>query len=128
MQSFSLSGTVRPYRGDGRRLGYPTANIEIPNDTAEGTFVGWVTLRGQKHPATIFIGAPVTLNDPVKRAEAHILDFADEDLYGEEITMQVVHKLRDNFKFSSQAELIKHMQRDEQDARAYFKKTTQPKS
>ena len=121
MEPFELKGTVKPNRGDGRKLGYPTANIEVPRDTAEGIFSGWVELRGQKYPAMVFIGSAVTLNDPLKRAEAHMLDFADQDLYGEEISITVVHKHRDNQKFASQAELIAALRQDEAAARKFFK-------
>ena len=122
MEPFVLRGVVKPFRGNGRKFGYPTANIEIPRDTAEGVFFGKVVLRESEYLATIFIGAPVTLEDSVKRAEAHILDFADEDLYGEQIEMKVEHKHRDNRKFSSQAELVAALHQDELDARDYFKR------
>lgn len=120
MESYSLRGVVKPYRGNGRKFGYPTANIEIPLDTAEGVFFGTVELRGQKYLATIFVGNPVTLDDPVKRAEAHLLDFPDEDLYGEEIVMHVLHKHRDNQKYASETELIAALHQDTVDAREYF--------
>lgn len=120
MQTLILSGTVTPYAGNGRRLGYPTANIEAPSDTPEGLFLGYVVLQNQKMPALIFIGAPITLNDTVKRAEAHILDFADRDLYGEVVSFEISSKLRDNVKFDSEAALIEQMQADEAHARAHF--------
>lgn len=128
MQPFTVSGIIKPYRGDGRRLGYPTANIEAPSNTAEGVFVGWVTLHQQLHPATIFIGEPVTMQDYTKRAEAHILDFPDQDLYGESIKMHIVRKLRDNQLFDSSAVLIKQMKQDELEARTYFKSAQPPLS
>ena len=122
MEKFRLQGTVKPFAGDGRKLGYPTANIEVNNDIAEGLFVGYVKLLNKKLPALIFIGAPITFGDSMKRAEAHILDFEDKDLYGESLEFIVTSKMRDNKKFNSKEELIKQMKQDEQDARNYFKK------
>ncbi len=121
MKQFSLNGVVTPYTGNGRRLGFPTANIPIPADTPEGLFIGHVVLAEKHLPALIFIGAPITLNDPEKRAEAYILDFADRDLYGEPVEFIIEHKLRDNHKYVDEATLITQMEQDEQDARAYFK-------
>lgn len=117
---FVLKGVVKPFRGDGRKLGYPTANIEIHEDTAEGVFFGTVTVRGDTHNASIFIGSAVTMNDPVKRAEAHILDFPDEDLYDEPIVFRVEYKHRDNEKYPSPAELVDALRADDLAARQYF--------
>ena len=121
MALFEVSGTVKPFVGNGRKFGYPTANIEIPVDTPEGLFVGYTELNGALLPSIIFIGAPVTLDDEIKRAETHILDFEDRDLYGEEITMSITKKLRDNHKYDSIEALIEQMKIDETIARDYFK-------
>lgn len=120
MKKFQLAGTVKPYSGQGRWLGYPTANIECPANTPESVFVGYTTLMNKRLPSIIFIGAPITLGETIKRAESHILDLEDRDLYGQEILVEVVEKLRDNEKFNSRDELIKQMKRDEQIARKYF--------
>ena len=119
--SFTLTGTITPFAGNGRKLGYPTANIKIPLDTEEGLFIGTVELEGASHQAIIFVGAPVTMDETVKRGEAHILDFVDRDLYGLEITMHALHKLRDNQKFDSVEELIAQMDIDKQHTIAYYK-------
>src|SRR5687767_13416790 len=116
-----LVGVVKKYSGQGRRLGYPTANIEIPDETPEGLFLGRTELKGKKWPSIIFIGVPVTVGDTKKRAESYILDFPDHDLYGESIRLMIETKLRDNRKFDSVAELIKQMEADVVSAREYFK-------
>jgi riboflavin kinase/FMN adenylyltransferase len=121
MEMFKLSGVVTPYTGNGRKLGYPTANIPISVDAAEGLFVGTVLLEGNELLALVFIGAPITLDDNIKRAEAHILDFKDRDLYGEEVVFTVEKKLRENEKFVDVETLIEKMEQDEVEAREYFK-------
>ena len=120
MDKLILQGVVTPYAGDGRKIGYPTANIPISSDVPEGLFVGTLLLDNLELPSIIFIGAPVTLDDHVKRAEAHILDFEDRDLYGENVTFTVEKKLRDNKKFESVELLIEQMEMDEVEAREYF--------
>lgn len=118
---FQVSGVVRPYRGNGRAFGYPTANIPIASDTPEGLFIGTVTRAEQELPALVFVGSPITLEDDEKRAEAHILNFEDQDLYGEELTFTVLEKIRDNQQFDSTEALIEQMNQDKQIALAYFK-------
>ena len=122
-RSFTLSGTVTPYTGNGRKMGFPTANIPIPTNTPEGLFLGHVKLEKKDWPALIFIGAPITLNDPLKRAEAFVLDFKDRDLYGEKVVYKIEFKLRENVKYEGVPQLIKQMKKDEIDAREYFAKT-----
>ncbi len=120
MDQFEFSGIVTPFTGNGRKLGYPTANIPISVNSDEGLFAGTVLLDGEYLPALIFIGAPVTLDDDIKRAEAHILDFEDVDLYGKPVVFSVEKKMRDNEKFTSIEALIVQMKTDEQEVRVYF--------
>lgn len=119
--SITFSGIIKKYTGTGRKLGYPTANIEIDDETDEGVFVGYASLPGSGElPALIFIGKPLTIAQNGKRLEAHILDFPDKDLYGERIDVSVLKKIRDNRKFDSVDKLIQKMKNDELKARNYF--------
>ena len=120
-----ISGIVKPHKGNGRKLGYPTANIECPEELDEGVFVGFTslklnTLSYDNLPSIIFVGFPETLNENNKRLETHIFDIKDEDLYDAKIEVTIVKKLRNNLKFDSIDELIEQMQDDEKDARAWF--------
>lgn len=128
-----FKGTVKKQTGRGKKLGYPTANIEAPSDAEEGIFVGYTralppltsppSLReGEKErglPSIIFIGAPEMFGETDKRLEAHILDF-DGELYGQDIAVEIVRKLRENQKFESKSRLLQQMKQDEQHAREYF--------
>lgn len=118
---FNITGVVKPFSGNGREFGYPTANIDVPASTPEGIFAGWTLLGGKKLASVQFIGQPVTMGETIKRAESHIFDFEDRDLYGEIIEMEVLKKLRDSIKFDSADELLKQMKKDETAARLYFK-------
>jgi len=106
-------------------MGYPTANIPTPDDAPEGVFAGIVVRGKTRHLAMIFIGKPVTLNDNVRRAEANILDFPDQDLYRETLDFELLHHVRDNKKFDSLDELIAAIKDDESAIREYFKKHPQ---
>ena len=115
-----LAGEVKRFSGQGRKLGYPTANIEIPKTTPEGLFTGYTKLAGHNYPSIIFVGIPITMGETIKRAESWMLDFPDRDLYGEEIEITIVKKLRENQNFGSKEKLIAQMKKDEQIARKYF--------
>ncbi len=118
-----IKGQVKKHLGRGAKLGYPTANIDIPADAQEGVFVGYTTIfpERSRRPSIIFIGAPEMFGDEEKRLEAHILDF-EGDLYGQEIVVEIIHKLRDNRKFSTQEELVAQMKEDERQASEFFAK------
>lgn len=120
-----ISGVATPNKGNGRKFGYPTANIACPTDLEEGVFVGFTTLKFNllkyvSMPSFVFVGNPETLNEPEKRLETHIFDIPDEDLYGAHISVELVKKLRDNQKFESVGDLITQMKIDEVNARRFF--------
>jgi riboflavin kinase/FMN adenylyltransferase len=119
MISEKFSGTAQKHLGRGTKLGFPTANMDVPSQAQEGTFLGWTTLGGKKWPSLIFIGAPETFGETDKRAETYILDFRGS-LYGKSIEIELIEKLRDNKKFGSEAELVEQMKADEQKARIFF--------
>ncbi len=120
MTEYKLTGTVKKFSQEGRKLGYPTANIECEANAPEGVFVGYTKLINKRLPSIIFVGTPITLGETLKRAESHILDYEDKDLYGQSIQIEIERKLRDNEKFNSRVDLIKQMKQDEQLARKYF--------
>ena len=112
-----IRGIVHKHKGNGRKFGYPTANIECPTDLEEGVFVGRTTLDGEPLPSFVFVGAAEPLGETNKRLESHIFDFEDRYLYGEEITVEILDKIRDNKIFDSVKELLEQMKRDETEAR-----------
>jgi|SRR3989338_4166198 len=117
---FTFGGSVKKYKGRGKKLGFPTANIEIPVDLPEGIFVGYTKHNKKKYPSLVFIGAPLTFKEIDKKAEVYILDFSDE-IYDEFLEVEVLKKLRDNKKFDSKEALVEQMKKDEEQARNFFK-------
>lgn len=111
-------------RGDqrGRTIGYPTANIRVPNGKAlpRGVFAVIAILdqgtRTSRHHGVANIGVRPTVNGEDLRFEVHLLDF-DGDLYGQEVQVKFFHHLRGEQKFSGLDELKAQIVRDEARAR-----------
>ncbi len=115
-------GEVVQFKGNGRKLGYPTANIHTASDLKDGVYFGYAELdKYSNHPAIIFIGTPITVGDNDRRLEAYLLDIEDKDYYGEELGVRIYHFHRANKKFGSINELLKAMRSDELAARQWFK-------
>jgi riboflavin kinase / FMN adenylyltransferase len=94
----------------GRLLGFPTANLQTPPDVLVpklGIYAG-ATLG---HRAAVSIGTNPTYGGTERRAEAHLLDF-DGDLYGQRLVVELWEHLRDEAKFSSEAELVEAIAAD----------------
>lgn len=121
---FSLRGPV--VKGDqrGRELGFPTANIAIGLDRALPAFGIYVTrahVREGTYESATNIGIRPTFDvEPTPTVETFIMDF-DGDVYGEEMTIELLGRLRGEEKFASADELIAQMHRDVEKARGYFR-------
>lgn len=122
MQSVTLSGVTIPYKGNGRKLGYPTANVSVATDLADGVYFGFADLGELRNrPAMIFIGVPVTVGDTERRVEAHLLDVPDKDYYGQSMTLTIGHYQRPNRSFENIGQLVEAIRADEAAARQWFK-------
>jgi riboflavin kinase / FMN adenylyltransferase len=99
-----VRGTVVMGDQRGRLLGFPTANVEVPNAVcmpADGVYAGWYRRPdGSVHPCAINLGRRPTFYEHADHSllEAHLLDF-DEDLYGERARVSFGHFLRSERKF-----------------------------
>jgi riboflavin kinase/FMN adenylyltransferase len=122
-REYALCGTV--VRGDelGRKLGFPTANLDVTALLVppHGVYAAHAYVDGRRHRAAVNIGMRPTLRQPTPelRVEAHLLDF-DGDLYDRELELMFVDKLRDEQKFSSTDELREQIARDIAAARTKF--------
>lgn len=97
---YALCGTVIKGDGLGRKLGFPTANIDVGGLVIPPN--GVYAIHAHRHRAVLNIGWRPTVQSPTPelRVEAHLLDFAG-DLYGQELELTFVEKLRDEQKFPS---------------------------
>ena len=109
-------GIVKKGEGRGRSLGYPTVNIPLTDDSISGIYAARIKVKDDEAP---YIAAAFA--DPARGLlEAFILDFND-DLYGCEIEIELLHKIRDAKKFDDDAALRAAIADDIKNIRAYFK-------
>jgi len=112
---YRMTNTVVEGDKRGRKIGFPTANLEPPPRKvipADGVYAAFAHVAGRLHVAAVNVGVRPTFDTDGKRLiEAHILDF-DADIYGEEIRVDFVERLRNELKFDSIDELVAQMHRD----------------
>jgi riboflavin kinase/FMN adenylyltransferase len=113
---YRLTGPVVPGDGRGRLIGIPTANLDVWEERAlprAGVYVCETHALDQKWISVANVGyRPTFESAPVKpRVEAHLLDFG-QNLYGETISLDFVHRLRDEQKFDSVEKLIEQIHQD----------------
>jgi riboflavin kinase/FMN adenylyltransferase len=113
---YSLHGPVIHGDGRGRTIDVPTANIAYLREKmipAKGIYACWAHLRKQKYPAAINIGTNPTFtpDKETPNVEAHLLDFHQE-IYGEDVRLEFVARLRDELRFHSVDELLEQIWQD----------------
>lgn len=120
---YEVCGTVVRGAGQGRVLGFPTANLRIENELtpAAGVYATRLEFEGRKHPAATNIGLRPTLTGgrpAAQTIESHVLDF-EGDLYGKSVKLEFCLKLRDERRFESPENLASQISRDLKRARRY---------
>ncbi len=127
---FRVRGVVVMGDQRGRELGYPTANLPVPVDMAvpsDGVYAGWLTAPdGIRLPAAISVGSNPTFDGVDRRVESYVLDRTDLELYGEEIMVEFVDRLRGQVKFDGVDALITQMDQDIRLCRATLGLAQQP--
>lgn len=122
-RAYSLAGKVVAGDGLGRQLGVPTANLDVTGLALppKGVYAVQAEINGASHRAVLNIGHRPTIQEPKPqlRVEAHLLDFTG-DLYGQELELVFVERLRDEKKFGSLAELREQIGRDIRQAATKF--------
>jgi riboflavin kinase / FMN adenylyltransferase len=111
-----LEGTVVLGDQRGGTLGYPTANLSVPDELlvpAYGIYAG----SALDHRAAISIGVNPHYGGDERRIEPYLLDF-EGDLYGQRLVVELWRRLRDERAFSSEDELVAQITRDVEETRA----------
>ncbi len=110
---WSVRGKVVGGAKRGTGMGYPTANIALPIGTAlgHGIFAVRVTLDGGRLEGAAYLGTRPTFDNGHPVLEVFLFDF-DADIYGHEIEVSFVDKVRDDRKFASMEELVRQMDVD----------------
>jgi riboflavin kinase/FMN adenylyltransferase len=110
----------------GRRLGFPTANLRTRNELLPaGVFVVSVRVRGRAHLALANVGTSPTFGEHPRRLEVHLLDYRG-NLYGRELEVRFLKRLRPERRFGRREALIAQMERDRAAARSYFRRHPLP--
>lgn len=133
--NYMLTGSVKKGKGLGRQLHFPTANLNIPESYKLVPKNGVYTVQSELNGKTVYgmmnIGYNPTTSDgknlsngqagrPVS-VEIHYFDF-DQDLYGKEIQVDILHRIRDEHKFESVDALKGQLQNDKETSLALMSK------
>ncbi|MEJ2501992.1 MAG: bifunctional riboflavin kinase/FAD synthetase [Gemmatimonadota bacterium] len=124
---YSLRGPIVKGDGRGRTLGFPTANIQVPDADKllprEGVYAVTATLRRGAYRGVLHIGPRPTFRGSPPAVELHLFDF-DGDLYGDTVRVDFCARLREIHKFATVDELVDAIRADVSRARELFARGT----
>lgn len=122
---YAMKGTVIHGDKRGRKIGFPTANVELSGDyllPSAGVYAMKATIQGVSYNGVCNIGYRPTFKDPDEKKlslEVHLFDF-DRSIYGEEIILQWLRRIRNEQKFSGIEELVEQIEKDKLEAISFF--------
>jgi len=119
-RNFSFGGGVVTGAHRGKELGFPTANIEVNPGQAlppDGVYATWAYIDGQAYPSMANIGKRPTFGNNERTVEVYVLDY-HSNLYGHEIRIDLIDRVRDEKKFNTVQELKDQIARDIKRGRA----------
>lgn len=117
-----LIGPVVRGEGRGRALGFPTANLQVPDELVtppDGVYAVEVRLEEVRLPGLLYIGRRPTFDGKERSYEVYLLDFAGE-LYGQELQLSLLKRLRGDREFPDPQALQRQIARDLREAREFF--------
>lgn len=105
----------------GRKMGFPTANIDASTlqSVDNGVYISRVEIDGNTYRAMSNIGCRPSVDGSTRLLETHLFDFKG-DLYGRHIEVKLERKIRNEQRFGSIDELRKQLERDAQECRKNF--------
>jgi len=120
---FHLEGVVVKGEGRGKKIGFPTANIQVSQDLIvphNGVYVTRTIHKGMTYQSVTNIGHNPTFKDGNQvHIETNLFDF-NTDIYGEMLDIEFLHKLRDEKKFPTVNDLINQIKADVETARKFL--------
>lgn len=112
-----IKGIVIKGQQLGRKMGFPTANIDAQEKRVEnGVYRSMVRIDGKSYRAMTNVGLRPSVDGRTRLLEAHLFDF-DGDLYGRRIQVELLEKIRDERKFASIEELRTQLEIDAESCR-----------
>ncbi len=118
----SLAGEVVTGARRGHNLGFPTANIEVRPERAvpaDGVYAVFAVLGSERYPAVANVGVRPSFDNGHRTVETHILDF-DQDIYGCDLVVEFVARLRDERRFEHIDDLVAQIKQDSETARRFL--------
>ncbi|MCW7465820.1 bifunctional riboflavin kinase/FAD synthetase [Leptospira levettii] len=115
-RNYHISGTVVEGAKRGRTIGFPTANLQVPSDKllpSVGVYACFVKFDGKDHKGMVNIGFNPTFDGLGLHVEVNIFDF-DGNLYGKEIELEMVKKIREEQKFDGIDALKNQLNKDKE--------------
>ena len=118
---YFFKGVVQEGKGIGDSLGYPTANLYIPENMAirNGIYIAYTYLSNKKYRSICNIGYAPTFEGRKRCMEVHLLNYKGS-LYGQSIKTEFIKLLRDERKFNSVEELKNQISNDIRKTEEYF--------
>ena len=119
---YSILGTIIRGRTLGRKLGYPTANIDPHHEAIppEGVYAVRARVRDASHEGLLYIGRRPTFGGGDISVEVYLVGFGGM-IYGEDIEISFVSRIRGDMKFGSTEELVRRIKEDEREAAKSFR-------
>jgi len=116
-EPFFVEGTVVKGRGIGKKLGFPTANLQVTDDKflPTGVYAGRTIIDGKPYRCIVNIGCTPTFGIDQIVTEVNLLNF-DGDLYGKQLKVSITRFMRNITHFSTAQELSAQLCRDKEDA------------
>ncbi len=116
---YILNGTIVHGDKRGKKIGYPTANIQVHNPRKiipkRGVYAVWVRVNGEYNQGMMNIGVRPTFDGDSETLEVNLFDF-NQDIYGQEIQVQFVERLRNERAFDGLEELKIQLSADKEAA------------
>lgn len=127
---YSIGGTVVVGNKLGRTMGFPTLNITIDDSMvtpSNGVYITYCAIDGRRYESITNVGIKPTIGKYKKNVETHIFDF-NQDIYGKEIRVEFILKIRDEQKFDGVNQLSAQIKKDCAAARRYHRNYPRPAS
>ena len=111
---YCLEGEVVRGEGLGKRIGFPTANLDLITSYVlppRGVYIGYAYIDDNKYKAITNFGSRPTFSGRIYTIEVHLIDF-NENIYGDTISVELLEFLREEMNFKSTSELIEQIEED----------------
>ncbi|NIJ53912.1 bifunctional riboflavin kinase/FAD synthetase [Dyadobacter arcticus] len=120
---YTLAGTVVKGKQLGRTIGFPTANLHLHESyklvPMNGVYIIHAVHNGNRYKGMLNIGVRPTLDGTMRTIEAHLFDF-DQEIYGEDLQLELLHYQRPEQKFDGLDMLVKQINVDKENTLRYF--------